>query len=425
MNTTAPIKKDSVNCYKCSKPIGYYLGANAYTVICPECGTIYNGYTGTLVRKTEAAKRAVDIQDIPFGANGTIKGIRYLVVGFALKKEKGTNYSWHEYTLFNPVHGYATLAQYAGHWTYLTELERFPAEAHYKKSITYDNAVYDIYARYKAVTDKVAGEFPYNLNLAETPSVEEFINPPYILTSEKTADEQVWFKGEYMGPDDIKKAFGLEKIPERVGIGATQPFVGKFSNEAFKRLLIMITILFGLVQLFFTFTAKEELAFDGSYYIVDSTNKKEIFSTPFDLKYGTKNVEVALTANVDNNWMYTGVTLVNQTTGDVYDVDLDAEYYHGYEGGENWSEGSSKNSIVISQVPEGKYYLIIYPDKPNVGKTMRIQLTVTRDVPIFSNVLIVILLLAIFPAIYFYRRSSFERKRWDNSNYSPYDSYDE
>lgn len=421
MNKETPIKKEQLSCYKCSKPIIYYLGANAYTVVCPSCGTLYDGYSGTLVRQTKVAKSAGEAPDIPPGSTGTLKGIKYLVTGFIRKTEKGTRYSWQEYTLFNPVHGYATLSEYNGHWTYLTELDDYPAEETYKKSVKHHGVIYDIYARYKAVTGKVTGEFPYNINLQSEPKVEEFISPPYIVTSEKTNDEQVWFIGEYLAPEVIKSAFALEKMPERVGIGATQPFMAKFRVEAFKNLLIAITVLFGVLHLFFMSTAKEETVFSNAYYVVDSTNKKEIYTKPFDLKYGTKNVEVSLAANVSNNWIYTGVTLVNEATGDRYDVDLDAEYYFGYEDGESWSEGNSKNSKVVSQVPEGRYYLIIYPDKPVGVTTVRIEVNVVRDVPIFSNVLILILVLGIFPAIYFWRRNSFERKRWYNSNYSPYD----
>jgi hypothetical protein len=171
------------------------------------------------------------------------------------------------------------------------------------------------------------------------------------------------------------------------------------------------------------FAAKEEIVFEQTFNITDSLNKKEIYSKPFNLKYGTKNAEIKISTNIDNNWMYSAITLVNEKTGDLYDVDLEAEYYHGYEGGESWSEGSNWVSKVVSQIPEGTYYMIVYPDKPLNMASVYLTVSVIRDVYIFSNGLICIVLLGLFPAFYFYRKDSFEKKRWYNSNYSTYDEY--
>jgi len=61
-------------------------------------------------------------------------------------------------------------------------------------------------------------------------------------------------------------------------------------------------------------------------------------------------------------------------------------------------------------VPEGSYYLIIYPDKP-FGVGTQIEVTVTRDVAVTSNLFVSWAILALFPVIYFFRRNAFERNR--------------
>lgn len=421
MNTTGTIKKETVNCEKCAKPFDYFLGANAYTVICPHCSTIYDGYTGTLVSKKKAIKPPLKKPDISLGTKGTLNGIPYLVIGYVKKKEKGSNYFWQEYTLFNPIHGYASLSVFNGHWNYFTEFHFIPVESTYKKVLELDGQNYDIYARYYAVTVEAAGEFPYDLSSFEMPSVEEYINPPYILTSEKTKTDYIWFKGEYIAPSDIKKAFNLEEVPEQIDIGSTQPFFSKFRSNSLINFLIFIISLLVALQLFFHFMSKEEIAFHKEYVVSDSTVRKEIYTEPFDLKYGTKNLDVRVLTNVDNNWMYSGITLVNEKTGDVYDVDIDIEYYHGYEDGESWSEGTNWNSKVLSQIPEGRYYFIIYPDKHPGMRYGKLELTATRDVPVTSNMFVVLVLLLIFPIIYFYRKQAFENKRWSNSDYGGYE----
>jgi hypothetical protein len=422
LGTLSNIQTTKKTCYKCNSEFNSYLNSDSYSIICPGCGVLYTSYNGALDKTTEVIKKVSQALDIPLGTTGTIKNIKYLVIGYAYKKENGTIYHWHEYTLFNPIHGVAFLAMFDGHWTYLTELNSLPQES--ARIATYDNIDYDLYSKYNAKLVSASGEFVYRISQTEIPSVQEYIEPPLMISKEKTSDNITWYRGEYIQPEEIKKGFDLANITERTGIGMIQPFLGKFKTESLRRLIMFLIILWGLAQFYFLSAAKEEQVFSQSFNITDSLNKKEIYSKPFDLKYGTANAEVKISANIDNNWMYTAVTLVNEKTGDLYDVDLEAEYYHGYEGGENWTEGNNWTSKVVSQVPEGQYYMIIYPEKPTNMSNVYLTVSVTRDVFVFSNGLFVLILLAIFPIYYFNRKDSFEKKRWYNSNYSPYDDED-
>jgi len=48
---------------------------------------------------------------------------------------------------------------------------------------------------------------------------------------------------------------------------------------------------------------------------------------------------------------------------------------------------------------------------------------VVKNVTLWSNFWIILLLLAIFPALQYYRERNFEKRRWMNSDYSPYEEY--
>ncbi len=414
-----PLQATACECQACNRSFNTYLGAQAYSSICPHCGSLHNSYNGILERTNDKVKVTTSALDIPIGTKGQLNGVEYYVVGYACKKESGTSYHWHEYTLISPLKGLAYLSQYDGHWIFLREVNAFPLPA--GRAAHLDSKTYDLFSKYKSKVVNAAGEFIYRFSAGETMWVQEYISPPEMISRESDGDNIVWLSGEYMQPADIKKAFLLKNIPPRKGIGMIQPFAGKFSSESLRRLVIFLAALWVISQVYFIRTAKEELAFMHVFGINDSLNRKEIYSNSFDLKYGTCNAEIKISTNIDNNWMYTAVTLVNEGTGDLYDLDLEAEYYHGYEGGESWAEGSSWVSQVVSQVPEGKYYMIIHPEKPTNMPVVNLNISVQRDVYVFSNGFIALLLLAIFPVFYFYRKRSFEAKRWYNSNYSPYD----
>jgi len=69
--------------------------------------------------------------------------------------------------------------------------------------------------------------------------------------------------------------------------------------------------------------------------------------------------------------------------------------------------------------------LIISPQKSGKTAVVNITVTVTRDVDVISNFMMAVILLAIFPIYYFKRKDGFEKDRWYNSNYSPYEYDDE
>lgn len=427
MNNAIYTTSQTLSCLKCGKPFASWLQGNTYHAVCPHCSTIFEGYSGTReITNKVFVNRGKPVLDIPFGTIGTIHGVKYLVTGYVVKKEKGTNYTWDEYTLFNPEHGYAWLSVYNGHWMLLKNIDELPLLLKMEdRVLSYKNEVYRLFSKYVSVTQRAAGEFPFLLDISE-PNVAEYINPPYILTSERTDYDIVWFHGEYIPSEEIKEGFHLENITVQSGRGVIQPYLAGFRPRALNNILVVLGLLLLIFQLLFYNTAKEETVYNQTFSIADSLIRKEVYTEPFELKYGTKNVEIILSTTVDNAWLYTGVTLVNEKTGDLYDIDIEAEFYHGYSGGESWTEGANWSSKVISSVPEGRYYLIIFPDKYAYYEG-DYQITVKRDVPVNSNFFICVAILAIFPAIYYHGKKQFEINRWSQSNYTPpqYEEQDE
>ncbi len=405
-------------CLKCNYSIHSYLNSSAYCIICPKCGTLYNFYNGTLDKTEEIVQLPSQAFDIPLGAIAKIKEKQYQVIACLNKLEYGSKYGWREYTLFNPVCGLAYLSEYDGHWIFLTEIAYVPVVI--GRKLQYENVECFLFSKYKVEVDTGLGEFPFHFSHMEIPRNEEYVNGAVMISKEYTTNNITWFKGEYIEPGIIKSAFELKGVPERKGVGVIQPFLGNFKVESLKSVSFILLIIWALAQIYFDIVAKEELVFSDSFQISDSLNKKEIYSKPFMLNYGSANVEIRIETSIDNNWMYTQITLVNEQTGDLYDLDLEAEYYHGYEDGEVWSEGANWVSKVISQIPEGKYYLIIYPQKPDNVQFVNLGISVKRDVFIFSNGFIVLLLIGLYPIFYFLRLENFEKKRWYTSDYSPY-----
>ena len=334
---------------------------------------------------------------------------------------------WREYVLFNPMHGYAYLAEYNGHWILLKTATEHPTFGKkMRHSFDLEGESYQLYHRYTAQVVFAQGEFYYDIT--DSGNYTEYVSPPWMMTRELRKKEVGWYKGEYVAPADLAKASQeAAKIPPRIGIGACQPNHVTQQYQETLRVSLVALLLLLLLQGWLVTSARKNEVLRESYDLQDSivassypaTSAKPLITPSFSLKEGTKNMEVELYSAVDNSWFEAEMTLVNEATGAERDLNMGVEYYHGYEDGEYWTEGEQRTEEVLSAVPEGSYHLVIVPSKP--ASFAHVEVRVRRDVPTWSNFCIAIVLLAILPAIQYYRKYRFEKQRWMNSDYSPYD----
>ncbi|MGA2955169.1 MAG: hypothetical protein ABSF48_05550 [Thermodesulfobacteriota bacterium] len=119
------------------------------------------------------------------------------------------------------------------------------------------------------------------------------------------------------------------------------------------------------------------------------------------------------TANVNNNWIYLHLALINEE-GQAYDFGREISYYHGVEGGERWSEGGMSDEATLPLIPAGKYYLRIEPESSSPILNYTIQ--VYRDVPQWSFFILVLGVLCLLPILMWWRSSRFEAARWSESD---------
>jgi hypothetical protein len=155
-----------------------------------------------------------------------------------------------------------------------------------------------------------------------------------------------------------------------------------------------------------------------------------LFSDPFELA-AWRNIRVEASAPVDNSSLYVEGDLVNEESGLVQNFAIPIEYYHGVDGGESWSEGSKESELFLSALPEGTYVLRLEaqwggdaaqgrPGHWQTPATVRVVLEqgVTRVV-----YLVVVLAVIVVPVLVkVLLRHVFERKRWSESVFNPYES---
>jgi len=430
----APIvKARALNCSNCGGPIALRGFGYALTVVCPQCLTALDTSDPQIKiigQIQEAQRRTLWI---PLGTRGKLAGAEWEVIGFQTRTVVDDGDTWDEYLLFNPYKGFRYLTEYQGHWNFVTPLEPMPVRLPIglRPGASFGGATYKHFSGCYAMTSFVLGEFPWRLQAGEKVQCDDFIHPPYVLSSETTKDEVTWSRGEYTQGAEIWKAFALpgKPVPPRgVYLNQPSPRAGK-SGGLWATFFLMLLLLIGLAAFFAMFSGNS-VVFRNSYQFSTLGSSEPSFVTPiFQLNGRPSAVELSVHANVDNNWAYFNFALIDDDTGAAYDFGREVSYYHGTDSDGAWTEGGTTSTAYIPSVPPGHYYLRVEPEMDtNAGQfrnaskrynATTYDIILRRDVPNYSLFWIAALLLLIPPVFTTIRARSFEVSRWMQSDYPP------
>jgi hypothetical protein len=301
-----------------------------------------------------------------------------------------------------------------------------PTGAVYK---SYDGVTYKPFQKAVARTGFVIGEFPWRVCIGEAVTMTDFVSPPNILSSESTASETTWSVGKYVAGEEIWKAFKLPgAAPQPQGVYANQPnpYKGKPSS-GFKLFGLFVFIAF-MIMVVFGMSHKSDPVFTGNFkYDPTAQTEQSVVSQPFELS-GSHSfaVKIESRANVQQNWLYLAIALVNVDTNESYDFSEMLSYYSGVDGGESWSEGSTNQDTTVHRVKPGRYYIRIDPEREKeagesailAARVIEYKVAVFQGANNIGLFFIVILLLLPPPIFAWWRYGQFETRRWRESDLS-------
>lgn len=433
VNLKSFLLPEEAACPQCKHLITLHDPAGSEYCVCPSCNSFIRFIADDLAKVQKQAPPPKNKLVIPIGTEGVLKGTVYKVIAYFEKKEKGKPYSWREYMLYNYEKGYANLAEYDGHWNFVAGKNFYPGLDGLGKNdwdfIEYDGIEYAKFNKYTAVITALTGEFDWDPT-SEKPRTTEFIAPPYIIYKElfgAGSNQAELYLGEYTEVEEIAEAFKIDiaRFPGKVGIGANEFSVHYSRWYTVSRVTVLLILGLLAIQLLVIFAKPQNVLMDTEYSILRDTTKItedfKPFATPaFTVNDESSALEIELSAGVENNWLEASVVLINEQTNQTWEVTEAVEYYHGYEDGEKWSEGSRETTVVLSSIPKGNYHLNVYPAS---GEPFRhsMHLKVTSNLTLWLNLFLTCLALCIYPLYCWIRMRNFEKQRWMNSDYSPYE----
>lgn len=425
-------KAKTFSCPNCGASVSIYTPGLSLSAVCDSCRTIIDTTDENYaILDTFYCKTKDRNPRIPLGTKGKLKGKLWQAIGFVVRKDNAYNYEWEEYLLFNPYYGYCWLTENAGHWSLVQTIKEKPSLEFVSNHefATFDNRDFRLFYKGKASVVYIIGEFYWRLSAGSQVDMADYVSPPYMLSREVEALEVVWSLSEYLQVDEVKNAFKLKKtLRKPKGIAPNQPTPSAVTWRGMSKWWAVFVGLLLLLGLHNQATSMNKICYQAAVPYLPNVSSKDTFTSPvFRLDKGSANVELDFSTDVDNSWLYASGELVNDATNETYPFETTVEYYHGWESGESWSEGSTKNTLTVSSVPAGRYYVNIDTqsgDFRNFADHV-LNLTVKRDVPNFLNLFWSLILVSILPAISWYRQRADEVARWSQSDFSPYQSSDD
>ena len=418
----AGIQAQSFQCPGCGSSLTIRARGHSETLACGVCGSIID-LTDENFRILSKFKAQVTHEPlIPLGASGTLEGTPYQVIGYLRRciTVEEVDYEWGEYLLFHREQGFRWLVEYNGHWSLVHTLTEPPLVTGYaaKARAVYRGLSYRHFQTAKARVSYVLGEFYWRVRVGELGEVSDYIAPPFQLSQERTDREIVWSRAAYVEPDIIRAAFHLETPPPlRMGIAPNQPSPYQARRPKFRRLLGVFLTLLVVGQIVTLVLSADQRVHQQTFVFDESTRNQTLNTEPFAVSGRESNLLIRAETNLNNNWLYLDLTLIERQTGASAAIGREISYYHGIDDGERWSEGDAGDDAVLSGIPAGIYYLNVEGELPRSSPAVACTLTVFRDVPSWSNFFLALLGLLIVPILRHWRSRAFERARWAESDY--------
>jgi len=413
----AEAKLHTIKCTQCAAPLTLNGGRQVRSITCGYCGSVLDTKEEfKVVKQYLDRKRPPSVLEL--GMKGKIQDVEFTIIG-VVQFQDDEYARWLEFLLFSPTHGYAWLEEDAGHFIFtrrVRDLPDKPVSSQRKSTFKARGHTFKVLEEYTVSISYVEGELTWVAEVGDKVRLLDAIEPPFIYTVEKTGTEEEYSIGEYLQPEVIHEAFGIDFAPQkRHTVHPAQPYIPNPTlvalSEAGKYFAPMALV--AVLYIFF---------FGSGSTLFSSSVKAEQFiagaqSTVFEVKDEDSLLSLYLSSPLNNAWAWFDVTVRNEQR-EIFSMSKQISYYSGYSGGEHWSEGSQSARAYFKVPAAGKYTLFITgeggtgsrgakPQRKALGVAVKEGVIVSRYFVILLGLMTVAFLSR------YLMRWRFEAKRWE------------
>jgi len=412
-----PYQPQDIHCPGCGAGLTV-KDEQAQMVICEYCGKHLDVSQEEKTVLGQGPERKWEFP-LKIGDSFRYKGARYEIIARqAFIEDNDVTEVTREYLLYNPRRGTLYLSEYGGRYDLAWDTHVMPVTSPFtlsrgstmethdgKKWVTLEAGEYEL-----AYVD---GALPWVAKVGDRSRYVDFADKGG--TTERfdvqwTANEVEYASGVALSLEQVRQATGKPEL----GQGVVRP---KSEDVVKTRRWYMILLLFCLAVLAFNGIMALYCMMSGRQVLEQTFNPaqltEEVLSEPFTVASGGNVVMVEAEAGgLDNAWMALDLAMVRENETVVHVFDEDIQYYHGVEGGESWSEGSTEETSYI-EVPEaGTYRLLLHavsapgetPTATEARHSVRVRVYDNVRLPHFYVVLTILTAFVLFLTFILYSK---------------------
>jgi hypothetical protein len=420
----------SIPCQHCGAPIAIRAQGISITFACASCGSVFDATQDGFKVLTRATQQQSLLENLPIalGSRGVLFDIEWEVIGYVRRQDVKWGFYWDEYLLFNPYQGFRFLIHSDQHFSVAELLTKRPVEYANGQNVTLDGQSFALFHKGVSRVNAVAGEFYWRVRLGDECEFADFISPPKGISKEialKSHDVEKSFSlSRYVPIDDVERAFRLSNLTRPWKSSPIQPNPLTVIRGALWRTAFVSCLGLILAQLYFTSSSESEEVFRTSRFFAPSEAGIEQLIGEVEIDGYGKNVRIESHSPVNNSWVEVTYELESEDGTESGWASQAIEYYHGNSSGEYWSEGSTHAASVIAPVGANRYkvFATVYAATFTANMNTSVSTRIIRNVPIWSNFVVALFAILAFPILCLFFERIFERGRWEESDYSPFNT---
>lgn len=366
----------AIQCKNCGGPLSV-KDERAELVVCDHCGS-HLELSGTEQKVIGGGGGDEFEFPLDLGTGFQYRGVRYEVIArMAFIEDGDPDELTRQYLLYHPSRGTLWLDEYHGQWSLSRTTHVMPEGDPFSLSPgarvrTYDGRKWVLNERGVYELAYVDGALPWVARVGDRVPYAELVDPANKgeqYEVQRLRDELEYGRGRALSTHQVQRATGLSGIepPPRRSKGPTAAAMRRWAFG----LLALSAIVFlfhGILWLYAISSGSEVVSQQFSAQELTG----EVLTPSFSVGDSTV-IRVQLRApKLDNAWMYIDAAVVEAGETVRHTFSSDLQYYHGYDGGESWSEGDFDKEYYI-EIPRAGTYQLLLKGVSNTGSSSSAQ----------------------------------------------------
>lgn len=352
----------AIQCPSCGAGVDVLGGGRVVVQVCPYCATELDATENyRALRKFTDMKRP----DTPFrlGMEGEIGGIRHQIIGIVGHTERygRMEWKWADHLLYSETHGYSWLTIEDGHliwsrrvrWDVPTSYFNtgYVEAAEHRPGFRAEGRGWAYLETSTSQVTYLEGAFTWVPQLDDATTAISYLSDGEMLTVEATGREREQSLATLLPREATATSFGVTALdlPATYGPHALTP-VTSGRDESFVLRVAAGFAAVALVLLVYFYGQGERALAQTAFPIATLPQTVE-----FEVTRPGRLLRVDLQADVSNAWAGIGAELEDPDDQLLFELEREIGYYHGTEGGEGWTEGST-GATIRKLAPEAGIY---------------------------------------------------------------------